>query len=68
MLQLSDDEQISKRHVALTRQLVSGEFRWVVTELQSRNGMFVRVNKAPLSNQAEVLIGSGRYRLDIFDA
>jgi pSer/pThr/pTyr-binding forkhead associated (FHA) protein len=64
-LQLPEDEQISKRHVALTRQLVSGEFRWVVTDLQSRNGMFVRVNKAPLSNQAEVLIGSGRYRFEI---
>lgn len=64
-LQFPDDEQISKRHIALSRQLVSGEFRWVITDLQSRNGLFVRVNKAPLNHLSEVLIGSGRYRLEI---
>ena len=64
-LQLPDDEQISSRHVALTRQVISGATRWVVTDLQSRNGLFVRVGKAPLPHLAEVLIGSGRYRLDL---
>ncbi len=64
-LLIPDDEQVSSRHVALTRQVVSGETRWVVTDLQSRNGLFVRVGKAPLGHQSEVLIGSGRYRLDI---
>jgi pSer/pThr/pTyr-binding forkhead associated (FHA) protein len=60
-----DDEQISSRHVALTRQTVSGQTRWVVTDLQSRNGLFVRVGKSPLSHMSEFLIGSGRYRLEI---
>jgi pSer/pThr/pTyr-binding forkhead associated (FHA) protein len=64
-LQLPDDEQISTRHVALTRQTVSGQTRWVVTDLQSRNGMFVRVGKAPLTHLSEFLVGGGRYRLDI---
>ena len=64
-LQLPDDEQVSSRHVALTRQLISGETRWVVTDLQSRNGLFVRVSKAPLTHLSEVLVGSGRYRLDL---
>ena len=54
-LQLPDDEQISSRHVALTRQVISGTTRWVVTDLQSRNGLFVRVGKAPLPHLAEVL-------------
>ncbi len=64
-LQLPDDEQISSRHVALTRQVVSGQTRWVVTDLQSRNGLFVRVSKAPMTHMSEVLIGGGRYRLEI---
>lgn len=64
-LQLSDDEQVSSRHVALTRQVVSGQTRWVVTDLQSRNGLFVRVSKAPMTHMSEVLIGGGRYRLEI---
>ena len=64
-LQLPDDEQVSSRHVALTRQVIAGETRWVVTDLQSRNGLFVRVGKAPLAHMSEVLIGGGRYRLEI---
>ena len=64
-LLLPDDEQISSRHVALTRQVISGEARWVVTDLQSRNGLFVRVSKAPLAHLSKVLVGGGRYRLDI---
>jgi pSer/pThr/pTyr-binding forkhead associated (FHA) protein len=64
-LVLPDDEQISKRHVSLNRQLVSGQYRWVVTDLESRNGLFVRVSRAPLRNHAELLIGSGRYRFEV---
>jgi pSer/pThr/pTyr-binding forkhead associated (FHA) protein len=60
-----DDEQISSRHVALTRQTVSGQTRWVVTDLQSRNGLFVRVGKSPLNHLSEFLVGGGRYRLEI---
>ncbi len=59
-----DDEQISSRHVALTRQTVSGQPCWVVTDLQSRNGLFVRVGKSPLNHMSEFLIGNGRYRLE----
>ncbi len=64
-LQLPDDAQISSRHVALTRQTVGNQTRWVITDLQSRNGLFVRVGKAPLPHQAEFLVGGGRYRLEI---
>lgn len=62
---IPDDEQISSRHVALTRQTVSGQMRWVVTDLQSRNGLFVRVGKSPVTHQSEFLVGSGRYQLEI---
>ncbi|MCA9192662.1 MAG: FHA domain-containing protein [Planctomycetales bacterium] len=63
--QLPRDELISSRHVAITRQLVQGVARWVVTDLQSKNGLFVRVAKAPLSHKSEVLVGGGCYRLEI---
>lgn len=64
-VQLSHDEMVSSRHAAITRQTVGGEPRIVVTDLQSRNGLFVRVTKAPLLHKAEVLIGRGQYRMDI---
>lgn len=63
--QLPHDEMVSSRHAAITRQHVGGKPRVVVTDLQSRNGLFVRVTKAPLVHKAEVLIGGGHYRLDI---
>lgn len=64
-LQLPHDEMVSSRHAAITRQNVGGKPRIVVTDLQSRNGLFVRVSKAPLAHKAEVLIGGGHYRLEI---
>ena len=63
-LKFPNDDLISSRHVSLTRQAVKGKCTWVITDLQSRNGLFVRVSKAPVQHLAEFLIGSGRYRLD----
>jgi pSer/pThr/pTyr-binding forkhead associated (FHA) protein len=56
------DNMISSRHVEITRQQVAGEWRWLVTDLKSTNGMFVRVLKSVLTDRAEFLVGSGRYR------
>jgi pSer/pThr/pTyr-binding forkhead associated (FHA) protein len=58
------DGRISSRHVEITLQSVGGLHRWVVTDLQSTHGMFVRVSKTPLADQAEFLVGSGRYRFE----
>jgi len=63
-LRFPNDDLISSRHVAVTRQNAKGKSVWVLTDLQSRNGLFIRVTKAPLQHQAEFLIGSGRYRLE----
>lgn len=59
------DGRISSRHVEITHQVVGGLHRWVVTDLQSTHGMFVRVSKAVLSDRAEILVGNGRYRFEI---
>jgi pSer/pThr/pTyr-binding forkhead associated (FHA) protein len=48
-LLLPHDEQISSRHIEITRQLVGGQQRWVVTDLQSTNGLFLRVSRTVLA-------------------
>ncbi len=58
------DGRMSARHVEITHQVVGGLHRWVVTDLQSMHGMFVRVSKTALADKAEFLVGNGRYRFD----
>jgi hypothetical protein len=58
------DGRISARHLEITHQVVGGLHRWVVTDLQSTHGMFVRVSRTVLADKAEFLVGKGRYRFD----
>jgi FHA domain len=58
------DGRISARHVEITHQMVGGLHRWVVTDLQSTHGMYVRVHRTKLADKAEFLVGNGRYRFD----
>ncbi len=58
------DGRISAKHVEITHQVVGGLHRWVVTDLQSTHGMFVRVSRTVLADKAEFLVGNGRYRFD----
>src|SRR5258708_5608129 len=62
-LVIPHDGTISSRHVEITRQALGGQQRWVITDLQSTNGMFVRVSRTPLADKSELLVGKGRYRL-----
>jgi pSer/pThr/pTyr-binding forkhead associated (FHA) protein len=63
-LLLPHDEQISSRHIEITRQQMGGQQRWVVTDLQSTNGLFLRVSRTVLLDKAEFLVGKGRYRYE----
>ncbi|HZW34247.1 MAG TPA: FHA domain-containing protein [Isosphaeraceae bacterium] len=63
-LRIPLDSHISARHVEITYQNVGGLHRWVVTDLQSTHGMFVRVSRTVLADKAEFLVGNGRYRFD----
>jgi pSer/pThr/pTyr-binding forkhead associated (FHA) protein len=58
------DGMMSGRHAELLRQKTSAGYRWVLNDLGSTNGTFVRVGKSLLHNQAEFLVGRGRYRFD----
>ncbi len=63
-LLIPHDQQISARHIEITRQRSGDKSRWVVTDLQSSNGLFIRVSRALLANKAEFLAGMGRYRFE----
>jgi len=63
-LLISHDQQISARHIEITRQQSGDKYRWVVTDLQSSNGLFVRVSRGLLADKAEFLAGMARYRFE----
>jgi pSer/pThr/pTyr-binding forkhead associated (FHA) protein len=63
-LKIPIDGRISSRHVEITLQTIGGNRRWVVTDLQSTHGMFVRISRTALADRAEFLVGSGRYRFE----
>jgi hypothetical protein len=58
------DEQISSKHIEIGRQLIAGQHRWVISDLQSTNGLFLRVSRTALNDRTEFLVGKGRYRFE----
>ncbi|MCC6418352.1 MAG: FHA domain-containing protein [Gemmataceae bacterium] len=58
------DPMMSGRHAEISRTCEKGRWRWVLTDLGSTNGTFVRVSSVPLEHGQEVLLGGGRYRFD----
>jgi pSer/pThr/pTyr-binding forkhead associated (FHA) protein len=64
-LVIPHDGLMSGRHVEITRQRVGEHWRWTVTDLQTRNGLFVRASRVALASGAEFLVGHGRYRFEV---
>ncbi len=64
-LLIPHDQQISARHLEITRQRVGDKYRWVVTDLQSANGLFIRVSRTVLSDKSELLVGRACYRFEV---
>jgi pSer/pThr/pTyr-binding forkhead associated (FHA) protein len=58
------DPLISARHLEITRHRVGEQYRWVLTDLQTTNGLFIRVSRTVLADRAEFLVGKGRYRFE----
>lgn len=56
------DTMMSGRHAELVRRFEDGRHRWLLTDLQSTNGTYVRVHNAIVKHGQELLIGSRRYR------
>jgi pSer/pThr/pTyr-binding forkhead associated (FHA) protein len=63
-LVIPHDGAISSRHAEITRRLENGQFNWYLKDLQSSNGTFVRVSRALLGPQQEILLGSRHYRFE----
>ena len=63
-LVIPHDGAISGRHAEITRRPENGQFNWYLKDLQSSNGTFVRVSRALLGPQQEILLGGRRYRFD----
>ena len=58
---LPHDGMISRKHVAIHRRADKGRIRWVLEDLGSQNGTFVRVSDAVLAHEQVILLGSRRY-------
>jgi pSer/pThr/pTyr-binding forkhead associated (FHA) protein len=58
------DTLISARHLEITRHRVGEQYRWVLTDLQTKNGLFIRVSRIAMADGAEFLAGKGRYRFE----
>ncbi|HET6879501.1 MAG TPA: FHA domain-containing protein [Pirellulales bacterium] len=59
------DSGISARHAELRRVTYQGRFRWVLRDLKSTNGTFVRAAAAPLDDHQEFIVGATRFRLEL---
>src|SRR4051794_20065232 len=58
------DGMMSGRHAELSRVKTATGFRWVLLDQKSTNGSFVRIGRSVLADQAEFLVGRGRYRFE----
>jgi pSer/pThr/pTyr-binding forkhead associated (FHA) protein len=59
------DSGISGRHAELRRVPHNGRFRWLLRDLKSTNGTFVRAAAAPLDDQQDFIVGVTRFRLEL---
>lgn len=58
------DAAMSSKHAELVRQFDHGHYRWMLTDLKSMNGSYVRLSSTLLKHGQELLIGGRRYRFD----
>lgn len=62
---IPDDEGISGRHAEIVREDVGGYQCWMLRDLESRNGTFVRVSDARLTHGMHLLIGLRRFSFEL---
>jgi pSer/pThr/pTyr-binding forkhead associated (FHA) protein len=58
---LPHDALVSARHLEIARQRDGDAWNWTVVDLDTTNGLFVRISRTVLSDGAEFLVGRGRY-------
>jgi pSer/pThr/pTyr-binding forkhead associated (FHA) protein len=63
-VRIPHDAMISGQHAEIRRQKHGQGYQWVLVDLQSTNGTFIRVSSTVLRPGAEIIIGRGRYRFE----
>jgi pSer/pThr/pTyr-binding forkhead associated (FHA) protein len=63
-IRIPHDTMMSGRHAEISRQRGPGGFHWLLTDLQSTNGTFVRVSSTILRHHNELRIGGSQYRFE----
>jgi hypothetical protein len=63
-IQIPHDGMISTRHAELIRQQHRESWRWILNDLGSTNGTYVRVGSGILRHEQEFIIGRTHYRFD----
>ena len=58
---IPNDDGISGRHLEITLRIEDGRYRYYLTDIGSRNGTFVRVSRAALKPDQQLLLGARRY-------
>ncbi len=59
---IAHDPDIADQHAHIIRARSRNKYSWSVKDLEASSGLFVRVKKAILSDSAEFLAGSYRYK------
>jgi pSer/pThr/pTyr-binding forkhead associated (FHA) protein len=62
-LVLPNDQAISGMHAEILRRPWKGSFQWMLRDIRSVNGTFVRAARAVFHEEAIVILGSRRFRL-----
>ncbi len=62
---IANDNGVSSIHVEIKLRIEEGRYRYYLRDWPSRNGTFVRVSRAAMRPDQEVLIGARRYFLSV---
>jgi hypothetical protein len=63
-VRIPHDVQMSARHAEVVREQTTTGWRWLLVDVGSTNGTFVRIGNTVLRNGNELIIGQGRYRFE----
>lgn len=60
-LVIPDDPKISGKHMRLIRKTTGGYSKWMIEDLESTNGTFVKIGTAKLTDGSEIMVGLRRF-------
>ncbi len=61
IVRIPHDPLIDPCHFSIERQWIDDEWRWVLTDLDSQTGLWIRVRKTKLRDESQFMVGRNRY-------